>query len=138
MATWLDLFALIVIGAIFVGVIVGVMKAAEGVSKAVDNTKQQLKNKGYTISDGGVSIKTSGRVEREDIVDAQQRGFIAAMGASSFGTADNVDKRPVVSRQTSLASVESTHTVGAGSSNLEREGSTKEKKSKFGLRKKSL
>lgn len=65
-----------------------------------------LKNKGLHISDKGVSVKTSSRFNREDYLDATQRGFIKAMGASSFGTADNIEKTPVLSRQASSTSEE--------------------------------
>ncbi|KAJ3919576.1 hypothetical protein F5877DRAFT_2536, partial [Lentinula edodes] len=49
----------------------------------------RLKEKGYEISDKGMSVKTSKRMNREDYVDATQRGLIRAMGASSFGS--NID-----------------------------------------------
>ena len=51
---------------------------------------QSLKSKGVDISGKGVSVKMSGRLDREHMIDATQRAFIKTIGASSFGTADNV------------------------------------------------
>ena len=51
---------------------------------------QSLKLKGVDISGKGVSVKMSGRLDREHMIDATQRAFIKTIGASSFGTADNV------------------------------------------------
>ncbi|KAL1744741.1 hypothetical protein HDZ31DRAFT_63802 [Schizophyllum fasciatum] len=50
----------------------------------MENTKAKLKERGFDVSKGGVSVKTSGRVERDDYIDATQRGFIKAMNAASF------------------------------------------------------
>ena len=99
-----------------------------------------------TISDKGMSVRTTGRYSREDYVDATQRGLMKAMGASSFATADNVDGKttshsvldntpdgglkfsmPALNRQLSEARILSNSS-----------GSDKEKKkSRFRLRKKS-
>ena len=105
-----------------------------------------LRDRGLTISDKGMSVRTTGRYSREDYVDATQRGLMKAMGASSFATADNVDGKttshsvldntpdgglkfsmPALNRQLSEASILSNSS-----------GSDKEKKkSRFRLRKKS-
>lgn len=75
-----------------------------------------------------MSVRTSSRFNREDYVDATQRGFIKAMNASSFATADNVEGSstpvPVVSRSISGIST---------GSNL----SEKTRKHRFSLRKKN-
>ena len=49
-----------------------------------------LKSKRVDISGNGFSVKTSGRLDREHLIDATQRAFIKTIGASSFGTVDNV------------------------------------------------
>ncbi|KAF9074586.1 hypothetical protein BDP27DRAFT_1316499 [Rhodocollybia butyracea] len=85
MATLGDFLALITTIAVFGGVIYVILKLSGSVSEGVKSTKVKLKEKGYDISDKGVSVKTSKRMNREDYVDATQRGLIRALGASSFG-----------------------------------------------------
>jgi len=85
MANWFDFLSLTVTVAIIGGIVYGIITVSKAISASVETTKQSLKNKGYTISDKGVAIKTSKRFDREDYVDATQRGFVKAMGASSFG-----------------------------------------------------
>jgi hypothetical protein len=45
----------------------------------------RLKESGLHISDSGLAVKTSKHFNREDYVDATQRGFVKVMGAASFG-----------------------------------------------------
>jgi len=61
------------------------------VSQGVESAKEGLKTKGVHITDKGVSVKTSKRFDREDYVDATQRGIVKAMGASSFGKRTDSD-----------------------------------------------
>jgi hypothetical protein len=73
-----------------------------------------LHQKGLSISSSGVSIKTKGRMSREDYIDKTQRAFIDGMAkmqeAGSFGHADDIHKAvpssprvsPTASRQNSL------------------------------------
>ncbi|KAL1688796.1 hypothetical protein GGG16DRAFT_115623 [Schizophyllum commune] len=84
MAGWTDILVLIVVVAILSGVTYGVIVASQQVSTSVQNTKAKLKDRGFDVSRGGVSVKTSGRIDRDDYIDATQRGFIKAMGAASF------------------------------------------------------
>ncbi|KAL1726732.1 hypothetical protein EV714DRAFT_286987 [Schizophyllum commune] len=84
MAGWTDIIVLIVVVAILGGVTYGAIVASQQVSTSVQNTKAKLKDRGFDVSRGGVSVKTSGRIERDDYIDATQRGFIKAMGAASF------------------------------------------------------
>ncbi|VDB83094.1 unnamed protein product [Peniophora sp. CBMAI 1063] len=80
-----DIFSLLFTTALFVGTIVGVVIAFQKISNAIDNTKAQLKDKGWHISESGVSVKTDKRmVTQEDQVDAAQRGMFKAMNAASF------------------------------------------------------
>ncbi|KZV75024.1 hypothetical protein PENSPDRAFT_748866 [Peniophora sp. CONT] len=80
-----DIFSLFLTITIFVGTIVGVVIAFQKISSAIENTKAQLKDKGWNISESGVSVKTDKRmVTQEDQVDAAQRGMFKAMNAASF------------------------------------------------------
>ncbi|KAF9232173.1 hypothetical protein BU15DRAFT_55274, partial [Melanogaster broomeanus] len=74
---------------IFVGTILGVVYVVKQVSSGVKSTKESLESKGIRISDKGVSVKTQKRFDREDYVDATQRGCIKALNAASFGPADD-------------------------------------------------
>ena len=77
------------------------------------------------ISDKGVSVKTTSRFNREDYVDATQRGFIKAMGAASFGTTEGYEgEMTPVSRQNS-----STGSIKSLSSSKADDGSVKKKRS---------
>ncbi|KAG6849428.1 hypothetical protein H0H93_008576, partial [Arthromyces matolae] len=84
------------------GVIYAILFVSKKISESMTTTKEKyvilfppipltngvdfsLKNKGYTISREGVSVKTSKRFDRSDYVDATQRGFVKAYGAASFG-----------------------------------------------------
>jgi len=86
MANFGDFLALLATIAVFGGIIYGILYVMGSVSEGVKSTKDKLKEKGLDISDKGVSVKTSKRMNREDYVDATQRGLIRAMEASSFGT----------------------------------------------------
>ncbi|KAG2135624.1 hypothetical protein BD769DRAFT_430496 [Suillus cothurnatus] len=73
MASWIDIFSFLLISSLFVGTILGVIFLAKSFSAAAQNTKESLQSRGISISDKGVSIKTSKRFDREDYVDATQR-----------------------------------------------------------------
>ncbi|KAJ7163830.1 hypothetical protein C8R43DRAFT_1122792 [Mycena crocata] len=81
---WLDLISLLVTVAVFGGIIYAVLSVVRSVSQGVESAKEGLKTKGLHITDQGVSVKTSKRFDREDYVDATQRGFVKAVNASSF------------------------------------------------------
>ncbi|KAF9232177.1 hypothetical protein BU15DRAFT_8373, partial [Melanogaster broomeanus] len=74
---------------IFVGTILGVVYVAEQVSSGVKSTKESRESQGICIPDKDVSVETQKRFDREDYVDAIQRGFIKALNAASFGPADD-------------------------------------------------
>ncbi|KAF8059903.1 hypothetical protein FPV67DRAFT_1632907 [Lyophyllum atratum] len=110
MASWIDIFALIATLSVVGGVIYGVIYVSNQISKGVASTKENLKSKGLTISQKGVSVKTSKRFDRADYVDATQRGFVKALGASTYGSSDNVStvQSPgKMNRQESSTSVKS-------------------------------
>ncbi|KAI0045062.1 hypothetical protein FA95DRAFT_1608038 [Auriscalpium vulgare] len=89
MARFIDFLSLVFTTAIFVGAIVGVVVVVRKLSAAVESTKASLRERGWNVSDSGISVKTTKRLNREDYIDATQRGFIKAMGASSFGSQNN-------------------------------------------------
>ncbi|KAK0213845.1 hypothetical protein IW262DRAFT_1467187 [Armillaria fumosa] len=111
MASWLDFIALLVTVGICGGIVYGILCASSSLSESVAATKEKLKEKGYTISDKGVSVKTSKRFGREDYVDATQRGFVRAMGAASFGSSSPGSSPklspPLMKRTSSSASMDS-------------------------------
>ncbi|PFH49181.1 hypothetical protein AMATHDRAFT_48943 [Amanita thiersii Skay4041] len=75
-----------------------------------------LKSKGYDISKTGVSVKTSKRFDHEHYVDAVQRGFIRALGASSYGAngdSGSQERRPRPERSNSLSNVTSPYRPSA-------------------------
>ncbi|RDX50636.1 hypothetical protein K466DRAFT_601811 [Polyporus arcularius HHB13444] len=88
MATWLDYVSLVVTLAIFVGVGYLIVNARKAFSGAVESTKDSLKSKGVNVSSHGLSVKTDKRLDREQYLDATQRGFIKAFNASSGGNKD--------------------------------------------------
>ncbi|EIW53005.1 uncharacterized protein TRAVEDRAFT_75196 [Trametes versicolor FP-101664 SS1] len=85
MANWFDYLSLAVTLAIISALAYGGFLASKAISSAVDSAKDSLKTKGVDVSRGGVSVKTNKRYDREDYLDATQRGFIKAMKASSGG-----------------------------------------------------
>ncbi|KAF8840000.1 hypothetical protein BDN67DRAFT_931162 [Paxillus ammoniavirescens] len=89
MASWIDMFSLLTTTLFFVGSILGVLYIVKQISSGVQLTKASLENKGISITEKGVSVKTQKRFDRDDYVDATQRGFIKAIGAASFGPADD-------------------------------------------------
>ncbi|KIK95871.1 hypothetical protein PAXRUDRAFT_32736 [Paxillus rubicundulus Ve08.2h10] len=92
MASWIDMFSLLTTTLFFVGSILGVLYIAKQISSGVQLTKESLQNKGISITEKGVSVKTQKRFDRDDYVDATQRGLIKAIGAASFGPADQANK----------------------------------------------
>jgi len=113
MANWVDVVVLVITASIFGGIIYGIMAVSKTVDQGVKSTKEALKSKGLDISEHGVKVKTDGRFDREQYVDATQRGMIKAMGAASFGksTPDGspvTAPKPLASRQISSTSTTST------------------------------
>ncbi|KAI0631826.1 hypothetical protein C8Q77DRAFT_164862 [Trametes polyzona] len=85
MANWIDYLSLVVTLAIISALAYGGFLASKAISSAIESTKDSLKSRGVNVSKKGVSVKTSKRYDREDYLDATQRGFIKAMKASSGG-----------------------------------------------------
>ncbi|KAI0364878.1 hypothetical protein BV20DRAFT_1039197 [Pilatotrama ljubarskyi] len=85
MTTWFDYLSLVVTLSIISALVYGGFVAMKAISRAVQSTKDSLKTKGVDVSKNGVSVKTNKRYDREDYLDATQRGFIKAMKASTGG-----------------------------------------------------
>lgn len=92
MATWVDVFSLSVTTIVSVGTILAVIYIARKITSTIAATKESLKDRGISLSDRGVSIKTNKRFDMEHYVDATQRGFIKVMDAASFGKRDAVER----------------------------------------------
>ncbi|KAG2155255.1 uncharacterized protein EDB93DRAFT_1101827 [Suillus bovinus] len=84
MASWIDIFSFLTITTLFLGTILIIILVVKSLSAAAQQTKQSLQDRGISISDKGVSIKTSKRFDRENYVDATQRGIIKVLDASNF------------------------------------------------------
>ena len=114
----MDIISLLVTVAIFAGVIYGVIFATQLINSGVKSTKESLKRQGVDISDHGVKVKTNKRFDREDYVDATQRGIIKAMGAASFRRGDETSNpgspSGSVPRTTRTRSNQSTNSTGSG------------------------
>ncbi|KAF8550795.1 hypothetical protein OG21DRAFT_1487498 [Imleria badia] len=85
MASWIDIFSLLMTTLFFVGVVLGVLYASQAFSSSVQSTKASLEQRGITLSRDGVSLKTQKRFDREAYLDATQRGLVKALGAATVG-----------------------------------------------------
>ncbi|EMD31609.1 hypothetical protein CERSUDRAFT_119653 [Gelatoporia subvermispora B] len=110
MANWVDFVSLIVTLSCIGGIAYGLYFVGSQCAKAIESTKQSLKNKGVNVSKEGISVKTSRHLDREAYMDATQRSVMKALKNSQFGrssealhtsTADPTAARPILSRQPS-------------------------------------
>ncbi|KAF8995533.1 hypothetical protein BDQ17DRAFT_1365408 [Cyathus striatus] len=85
MAGLLDILSLLFFIGIVGSSIYGVMYVMRVVSTGIESTKENLKKQGLEVSGSGVSIKTSKRFDRENYIDATQRGIVKALDSASFG-----------------------------------------------------
>ncbi|KAI0721767.1 hypothetical protein C8Q72DRAFT_77892 [Fomitopsis betulina] len=99
MANWIDVFSLVLTLSIAGGVVFGLMYVGKATSQAAEATKASLKSRGVNLSKEGVSIKTDKRWDRDDYLDATQRGFVKAYNNSSFGTGSAVGSPPASPEQ---------------------------------------
>ncbi|GLB42855.1 hypothetical protein LshimejAT787_1203040 [Lyophyllum shimeji] len=120
MASWLDFLVLFATIVVVGGVIYGVLYISKQISQGVASTKENLKSRGMTISQQGVSIKTSKRFDRADYVDATQRGFVKAYEASTFGSNSNNSSPGRMQRADSASSVKSSFSSSTGSEEKEK------------------
>ncbi|KAJ8090332.1 hypothetical protein PM082_018928 [Marasmius tenuissimus] len=140
MASWLDIVSFLTTAAFFGGVIYGVLYLIRSVNEGIENTKGKLKERGYDVSAGGVKVKTSKRFDREDYVDATQRGFVKAMEASSFRKGGSQNSTPVVPQRTPSLGVDSsprlTREISSSSTGSRTSDKEKNVKGLFGRKKK--
>ncbi|KAF6754735.1 hypothetical protein DFP72DRAFT_898651 [Ephemerocybe angulata] len=100
-----DVIALVLLIGVAGAFVYGVMFVIKQIDAGVATTKESLKAKGLDISSKGVSLKTDKRFDREDYLDATQRGFINVIGNSSLNKYLDSDKAPPgMQRSTSGAS----------------------------------
>ncbi|KAH0580438.1 hypothetical protein H2248_001939 [Termitomyces sp. 'cryptogamus'] len=85
MPNWIDIFSLTLTLSLISSIVYAILLVSRQVSESITSTQENLKNKGYTISREGMSVKTAKRFDRSDYVDVTQRGFVKAYGAASFG-----------------------------------------------------
>ncbi|GBE85631.1 hypothetical protein SCP_0801500 [Sparassis crispa] len=85
MAGWIDVLSLIVTLSLIAAVVLGIIYVMRAMSSVVESTKESLKTKGVDLSKGGMSVKTHGRYNREDYLDATQRHLMKALHTSKFG-----------------------------------------------------
>ncbi|KAK7061246.1 hypothetical protein R3P38DRAFT_2828380 [Favolaschia claudopus] len=110
MAGWSDMISLFLTVSIFGGIVYVILLVVQSVSQGVESAKEGLKTKGVHITDKGVAVKTSKRFDREDYVDATQRGIVKAVGASSYGkrseSGDHLSPPAMASRSSSASSAD--------------------------------
>ncbi|CAA7264565.1 unnamed protein product [Cyclocybe aegerita] len=123
MATWIDLFALFATISVLTAIVYAILFVVKSVNQGVNATKESLKSRGLDVSASGVAVKTSRRFDREDYVDATQRGFVKALNASSIRKGDGTTAPVPLAREHSSSSVASS------------DGSKKKKKGALGGRK---
>ncbi|KZT03049.1 uncharacterized protein LAESUDRAFT_729559 [Laetiporus sulphureus 93-53] len=85
MATWIDYISLALTLSIFAGIALGLIHFRRATSKVVDATKESLKSKGVNVSSQGISVKMQKRLDRENYLDATQRGLMRAYNNSTYG-----------------------------------------------------
>ncbi|KAF8423181.1 hypothetical protein L210DRAFT_3570377 [Boletus edulis BED1] len=86
MASWIDIFSLIMTTLLFVGFILAVLYVSRATSSRFQSTKASLEQRGITLSRDGVSLKTERRFDRDAYLDATQRGLVKALGAATVGS----------------------------------------------------
>lgn len=91
MATWVDILSLSVTIIVFVGTILAIIYFARQIASSAEATKESLRNRGISVSESGVSIKTDKRFDMEHYVDATQHGILKAMDAAKFGQPDIIE-----------------------------------------------
>ncbi|CAE7180725.1 unnamed protein product [Rhizoctonia solani] len=89
MSNWFDIVSLVLFLGVFSGVIYGAMVFSKQLSGAVESTKDGLKKRGLDITENGMSVKTEGRLERDDYIGDVGRNLVDALKATSFGAPDN-------------------------------------------------
>ncbi|KAH7325190.1 hypothetical protein B0J17DRAFT_682545 [Rhizoctonia solani] len=89
MSNWFDIVSLVLFLGLFSGVVYGAMVLSKQFSGAVESTKDGLKKRGLSITENGMSVKTEGRLDRDDYIGGTGRNLVDALKATSFGSPDN-------------------------------------------------
>ncbi|KAH8828392.1 hypothetical protein DL96DRAFT_1603065 [Flagelloscypha sp. PMI_526] len=84
MATWLDVFYLILTIGTIAGIAFIALYVYNGIQNGLNETKNRLAERGVDISKGGMSVKTNKRMDREDYLDSTQRGLMNAYKNASI------------------------------------------------------
>jgi len=94
MAGIADVFSFLLTVTLLGGALYAIVYLVQAVNRGVARTKADLKSKGMDISSSGVSVKTDKNFDRQDYLDATQRGIMRAMDASSFRQGDGTTGSP--------------------------------------------
>ncbi|KAH9946721.1 hypothetical protein B0H21DRAFT_708954 [Amylocystis lapponica] len=94
MASWIDIVSLVLTLTAVAALVSGVLYVIRQFSLWVESTKESLKNKGVHVSQHGMSVKTSKRMDREHYMDATQRGLIKALNTSTHGKTGSTESLP--------------------------------------------
>ncbi|EJD50743.1 hypothetical protein AURDEDRAFT_159890 [Auricularia subglabra TFB-10046 SS5] len=87
MSSFSDFVSLVAVVCLFGAIIAGVMYVGNMVSAAVASTQENLKKRGVDVSKDGVSVKTNRRgVDREQVMDATQRGLVNVLNNAQYGS----------------------------------------------------
>ncbi|CAE6496359.1 unnamed protein product [Rhizoctonia solani] len=89
MSNWFDIVSLVLFLGLFSGAVYGAMVLSKQFSGAVESTKDGLKKRGLSITENGMSVKTEGRLDRDDYIGGTGRNLVDALKATSFGSPDN-------------------------------------------------
>ncbi|EAU83743.1 hypothetical protein CC1G_05647 [Coprinopsis cinerea okayama7 len=107
MAGLLDVFSFVLTVGVIGTVVYGILYVVKAVNQGVESTKASLKERGLDVSSSGVSLKTSKHFDRQDYLDATQRGIVNLVEASSVRRADGTISTPAsILRSDSSASAE--------------------------------
>jgi len=89
-----DILSFVLTVGLIGGAVWAILYTVRAVNRGVEKTKANLKSKGMDISSSGVSVKTSKTYDREDYLDATQRGIVNIFEASSFRKGDGTVGTP--------------------------------------------
>lgn len=86
MATWTDYLSLALTFLLVVLIAYAALFVYRQIMNAKEWSKERLQKRGVNISEKGMSVKRKTRLaNREEYVDATQRGFIKALGSAYYG-----------------------------------------------------
>ncbi|TFK21569.1 hypothetical protein FA15DRAFT_672442 [Coprinopsis marcescibilis] len=89
-----DIFSLITTITLCAGFVFFAVYGLRTIQAGIASTKESLKSKGLTVSRTGVSLKTDKRMDRDEYLNATQRGFVNLVEASSFRRGDGTVVTP--------------------------------------------